>query len=131
MSSCSHENIIHFIACYKKSPGIWVRESKYSAAVDSFILPLCLSSSSLPTPLEQLVMELCLGSICDVMDIFKAPLQERQVAAVTRDVLKVRGRIDYHEFEQAAFKRSTPFYLSLPLSNEGPRLFAPALFYPP
>lgn len=36
-------------------------------------------------------MELCLGSICDVMDIFKAPLSENEVAMVTREVLKVGG----------------------------------------
>lgn len=35
-------------------------------------------------------MELCLGSISDVMDIFRSGLQSREIACIARDTLKVR-----------------------------------------
>jgi hypothetical protein len=38
-------------------------------------------------------MELCLGSISDVMDIFRSGLQSQEIACIARGTLKVRRRL--------------------------------------
>jgi len=38
-----------------------------------------------------LILELCIGSVVDVMDVFKEPLEEVAIAVICREVLAVRA----------------------------------------
>eukprot|EP00051_Salpingoeca_urceolata_P029112 m.488940 g.488940 ORF g.488940 m.488940 type:complete len:869 (-) comp26260_c0_seq1:110-2716(-) len=58
LGSCRHEHILEYKGCYRVGLTVW------------------------------LVMECCIGSVCDIMDVFKAPLSEDEIAVITTCVLK-------------------------------------------
>lgn len=66
LSACKHSNILKLFNTYREKLSVWM------------------------------VMEYCIGSALDVMDLFRSPFQEREVAMIAKNVLQALAYIHGH-----------------------------------
>lgn len=77
----NHPNTIQYKGCFLKDHTAWVKPSFV------MILDLCFAFPNLVF-FPQLVMEYCLGSASDIIEVHKRPLKEEEIAAICEGVLR-------------------------------------------
>lgn len=69
-----HDNIVEYKACYLKEQTCWV--SFFGTHSENLILNFF-----------QLVMEYCIGSAADIVEVHKGPIFEQEIAAICQQAL--------------------------------------------
>ena len=78
LTRLKHPNCITYHGCYLKEHTVWV-----SAFHSTFIYIVCWTLKNN----LQLVMEYCLGSAADIIEVHKAPLLEEEISAISAGCL--------------------------------------------
>ncbi|PWA30574.1 hypothetical protein CCH79_00020472 [Gambusia affinis] len=84
-----HPNTIEYLGCYLKEHTAWVGTGGHVSASSGSVSANCLS-------VPQLVMEYCLGSASDLLEVHKKPLQEVEIAAITHGALQGLAYLHSH-----------------------------------
>lgn len=84
LSECNHPNIVKYLGSYFKDQNLWVCKTALLA-----IFRRMMNSLLFFFFFSKIAMEYCGGgSVCDIMMIQDAPMQEEQIAYICREALK-------------------------------------------